>query len=113
MKWYKITGVENTGEPFVKQVKAGDKNVCLVSQDGEVFAFGLYCPHAGGNLGYGWCNNGKLVCPIHRYSYDLQTGKGSEGQNDYFDTFPVKVEGSDIYVGVYSFFERIKQGFNT
>jgi len=112
MKWHKIAGVENTTEPFVKKVKAGNKTVCLVGYGAEVFALSYRCPHAGGDLTYGWCNNGKLVCPIHRYSFDLRTGKGSEGQNDCIDTFPVKIEGRDIYVGIPSFWEKLKQGFN-
>jgi len=113
VKWHKVPGIEDKGQPFIKKVKAGNKTVCLVGYEGKVFALSYRCPHAGGDLSYGWCNNGKLVCPIHRYSFDLQTGKGSEGQNDYIDSFPVKIEDGEIYVGIYSFWERLKQGFDT
>ena len=111
MKWYKISDIQNNNEPFVKKVKAGKTTVCLVGYQGEVFALGYVCPHAGADLSWGWCNNGKLVCPVHRFSFDLHTGKGSEGQNDYIETYPVKMDGVDIYVGIYSFWERLKRGW--
>ncbi len=54
----------------------------------------------------GMCNNEKIVCPIHRYSYDLRTGKGSKGQNDFINTYPVKIIDDEIYVGTSSFFDK-------
>ena len=111
MKWYKIPGVNITGQPFIKRVKAGNKTICLVGLEGQVFALSAKCPHAGGDLTAGWCKNGKLVCPVHRYSYNLETGKGSEGQNDYVNTYPVEIRNGVIYVGIISFWERIKQAF--
>jgi nitrite reductase/ring-hydroxylating ferredoxin subunit len=113
MKWYKIPEIQNFDQPFIKRVKAGDKSICLVGYNDEVFAVSAMCPHAGGDLSEGWCNNEKLVCPYHRYSYDLRTGKGSKGQNDYINTYPVEIRDNNIYIGVLSFWERIKQGFNT
>jgi nitrite reductase/ring-hydroxylating ferredoxin subunit len=111
MKWYKIPGIQNSAQPFIKKVKAGSKNICLVGYEGKIFALSARCPHAGGDLSAGWCKDEKLVCPIHRYSYSLQTGKGSEGQNDYIDTYPVKIKENDIYIGITGFWEKIKQGF--
>jgi nitrite reductase/ring-hydroxylating ferredoxin subunit len=112
MKWYEIPGID-LDQPFIKKIKAGNKNVCLVNYEGKIFAVSARCPHAGGDLSLGWCNNAKLVCPFHRYSYDLHTGKGSEGQNDYIDTYPIKIIENSIYIGVASFWDRLKQGFNT
>jgi nitrite reductase/ring-hydroxylating ferredoxin subunit len=111
MKWYKIPGVRNSGQPFIKRVKAGSKTICLVGVDNQVFALSARCPHAGGDLTAGWCKNGKLICPVHRYSYSLQTGRGSEGQNDYVETYPVEIRDDGIYVGISSFWEKFKQAF--
>jgi nitrite reductase/ring-hydroxylating ferredoxin subunit len=110
MKWYKIPGIQNSAQPFIKKVKAGNKSICLIGYEGEIFALSAKCPHAGGDLSAGWCKDEKLVCPIHRYSYSLQTGKGSEGQNDYIDKYPVEIRGDGIYVGIMGFWEKIKEG---
>ncbi len=111
MKWYKIPETISIDKPFIKKVKAGNKSICLIGYEGNIFALSARCPHAGGDLSAGWCTNKKLICPIHRYSYDLDTGKGSQGQNDYIDSFPVKIIDGAIWVGIGSFWERIKQGF--
>ncbi|WP_428331318.1 Rieske (2Fe-2S) protein [Mucilaginibacter sp.] len=111
MRWYKIPGIQNTDQPFIKKVKAGNKTVCLIGYEGSFYALSAVCPHAGADLSNGWCNNQKLICPFHRYSYDLRTGKGSGGQNDYISSFPVKVKDDIIYIGINTFWERIKQAF--
>lgn len=79
--------------------------------EGKIFALSAKCPHAGGDLTQGWCKEGKLVCPVHRYTYSLETGKGSEGQNDYIDSYPVEVKDGEIFVGITPFWERFKQAF--
>lgn len=111
MEWYQVPDLQYKGQTFIKRVKVGGKVLCLVSYDGEVFALGARCPHAGGDLTQGWCKEGKLVCPVHRYSYDLKTGKGSPGQNDYINNYPVEIRDSFIYIGITSFWERFKQAF--
>ena len=111
MKWYKIPDISNTGQPFIKRVKAGGKTLCLVGFEGKIFALSAKCPHAGGDLTGGWCKEGKLICPVHRYSYSLETGKGSEGQNDYIESYPVELKGTAVYVGINSFWEKLKQAF--
>ena len=111
MKWYKIPDIKNTDQPFIKKVKAGKKSICLVGYGGALFAVSAVCPHAGEDLSRGWCKQGKLVCPVHRFSYNLATGRGSEGQNDYVETYPVEIKGDDIYIGITGFWERVKQAF--
>jgi nitrite reductase/ring-hydroxylating ferredoxin subunit len=106
MKWYKVPGDLKPGSPFIKKVNAGNKNICLVGYEGEVFALAAKCPHAGGDLSLGWCDNEKIVCPVHRYSYDLQTGKGSKGQNDFINTYPVKIIDEEFYIGISSLSEK-------
>ncbi|OOQ61789.1 Rieske (2Fe-2S) protein [Mucilaginibacter pedocola] len=111
MKWHSIEGIVPNCEPFIKKVKVDGKSICLVGYEGEVFALGSVCPHAREDLSRGWCADGKLVCPVHRFSYDLHTGRGSPGQNDYVDSYPVKIKGEVVYVGVESFFDKLKQAF--
>jgi len=111
MNWCKVTDLQYTKEPFIKKVKVNGKGICLVSYDGDVYAMSSTCPHAGAELSGGWCKDGKLICPFHRYAYDLHTGKGDPGQNDFVDTYPVEVREDGIYIGIASFLEKIKQAF--
>jgi nitrite reductase/ring-hydroxylating ferredoxin subunit len=110
VKWYHVV-VDDIDKPFIRRINAGGKSICVVGYQGKVYALGARCPHAGGDLSSGWCNNSKLVCPIHRYSYDLATGRGSPGQNDYINVYPVKISEQTVYIGVSSFWERLKNMF--
>ncbi|MFD0793749.1 Rieske (2Fe-2S) protein [Mucilaginibacter litoreus] len=107
MKWYPLPGIELTNEPFIKKVKVGGKNICVVSYQQNLYAVGATCPHAGAELSGGWCKDGKIICPFHRYSYDLETGKGSPGQNDYIDSYPIETKEGQVYVGIESFWDKV------
>lgn len=104
MKWYKVLD-NNLKYPFILKAKAGGTAVCLVGVDDEVHALATKCPHAGADISQGWCKDGKLVCPYHRYSYDIFTGRGSPGQGDYIKTYPVEMRDDGVYVGVKSWWE--------
>lgn len=33
------------------------------------------CPHAGGSLASGWVEEGRIVCPLHRWRFRLRDGR--------------------------------------
>lgn len=111
MKWYP-TGVTFTEQPFIRKISVDGRRICLVGYQGEIYALDTRCPHAGEDLSRGWCEEGKIVCPVHRYSYHLQTGRGSQGQNDYVNIYPVMIKDGEITVGFESFKEKLKKIFN-
>ena len=60
---------------------AGDKHVAVFhSRDGRVFATQATCPHRGGPLADGLLGGSTLVCPLHEWSFDLQSGMAIHGQ---------------------------------
>lgn len=107
MKWYAVEGLPALDEPFMVQVKVAGKAICVVNHNGNLYAVGAYCPHAGATLSGGWCTDGKVICPYHRYSYDLTTGRGSPGQNDYVDTYPIELRNGQVHIGINSFWEKL------
>lgn len=107
MKWYHVSGIELNGTPFIKKVNVSSKGIVIIGYEDSLYALGSTCPHAGAELSGGWCSDGKLICPFHRYSYDLQTGKGSPGQNDYVDNYPVETRAGEVYVGIETFWDRV------
>src|SRR5579859_5862630 len=40
----------------------------------EIFATQATCPHKGGPLADGIVGDGKIVCPLHTYKFQLRTG---------------------------------------
>ncbi len=100
LRWIKLSELEILpDDDFVKSVQVNKKRICLIKTEDRWFATQAKCPHAGADLSQGWCKNGKLICPFHRYEYDLQSGKGSPGQDDYIDTYPLQIRQDGIYIG--------------
>ncbi len=100
LEWIKVAENIPVKEAFIRKIKVGNQNICLVGFEGELYAVSSKCPHAGGELAGGWCENGQIICPLHRYQYNLETGKGAAGQGDYIDVFPVEMRQDGIYVQV-------------
>lgn len=99
MKWIKLA-MELPEDDFVKTVKVDGKKLCLVRHQNKLHALQNSCPHAGGILSGGWCKNGNIVCPLHRYEYNLETGRGLAGQNDCVDVYPIAQREDGFYVGL-------------
>lgn len=107
MKWLKLD-IEIPEEDFVKLVKLEGKKICLVKHENNLYAVQNTCPHAGGILSGGWCKNGRIICPIHRYEYSLQTGRGEAGQGDYIDIYPIEERADGFFIGLKeSFWKRL------
>jgi 3-phenylpropionate/trans-cinnamate dioxygenase ferredoxin subunit len=100
LRWIKLFELEILpDDDFIKSVQVNKKRICLIKTEDRWFATQAKCPHAGADLSQGWCKNGKLICPFHRYEYDLQSGKGAPGQGDYIDTYPLQIRRDGIYIG--------------
>lgn len=107
MKWVKLD-IELPKEDFIRMIKLEGKKLCLVRHEHKIHVVQNSCPHAGGILSGGWCKNGNIVCPIHRYEYSLETGRGAIGQGDYIDVYPVEERADGVYVALKdSFWKRL------
>lgn len=81
------------------EVARKEIGVVLVRQGERVHALGARCAHAGGPLDQGWVLEGKLVCPWHGSSFDLQTGEPATGPGTCPQPrYQVRLQGGAIYI---------------
>lgn len=83
----------------IKTISINGKQICIINCEDKLLSSQSTCPHAGGHFSGGWCKNGKLICPVHRYEYDLETGRGAAGQGDYINIYPTELRDDGLYVG--------------
>lgn len=106
IEWHQIYSFDLDGpEPqklfTVRTVEVEGLRFCLGRLPDGYFAVEDKCPHAQGRLGLGTCNeNGEVVCPVHRYKYDLKTGKGAPEQGDSVGKFPIETREDGVYIGL-------------
>ena len=77
------------------------KNYCLVHIRGHYYVTNEKCPHAGGHLSHGQCDErGNIICPIHRYRFDPATGKNVSGEGLYLENYQTEIRQDGLYVGI-------------
>lgn len=89
------------GANHISEITAGEKSLCIANHNGKLFAFASTCPHAGGNFVHGFIDaSGNVVCPMHRYKFNLRNGHNTSGEGYYLKHWPVEVRVDGVYVGL-------------
>ena len=62
------------GKPQRVEVDGVGLVLCRTGNNGEIAAFGEFCPHLAAPMSDGWVDRGRLVCPWHGSRFDLCSG---------------------------------------
>jgi apoptosis-inducing factor 3 len=82
-----------------KMIRAGRKEILVVKQGDRYYAIDGWCSHMGAPLDSGQVRDGTIRCRVHGAVFDLETGKVLQNlQAKDLRTYPVVVEGEDVYV---------------
>jgi nitrite reductase (NADH) small subunit len=75
-----------------------DRTIAVFRQrDGRLFASDNVCPHRGGPLADGIVGASKVICPLHAWKFDLETGR-CLGEEVTIRTYPVREVDGRIVV---------------
>jgi 3-phenylpropionate/trans-cinnamate dioxygenase ferredoxin subunit len=81
-------------------VEVNGKKISIAKFRDQLFAVAYKCPHAGGILADGYIDAiGNLVCPVHRYKYNLENGRNVSGEGYYLNRWPVEVREDGVFIG--------------
>ena len=56
------------------------------------------CPHANGPMGRGWVDDGEAVCPLHRWRFNLQTGRCVTAPDRSLHKFRCEIRDGRVWV---------------
>ena len=86
----KMTGVENSG-----------KEALVANLNGEYYAIGNICTHAGCKLSEGTLNGEKVRCQCHGSTFDIRTGGVLKGPaKNPEPPFKIRIDGDQILVSI-------------
>lgn len=75
--------------------------VCLARSQGKIFAVNDVCTHGQVSLSEGDVEDGFVECWLHGSRFDLRTGQPTGlPANRPVATYPVRIEGEDVFVDV-------------
>jgi nitrite reductase (NADH) small subunit len=100
--WIRIASVDECPPGQCREFVAGDRIVALYNVDGRFHAMDGVCPHQGGPLGKGNLIGCIVTCPWHGWQFDVTTGQHLTNRAVRHHTFPVQVEGNDVFVAIES-----------
>jgi nitrite reductase/ring-hydroxylating ferredoxin subunit len=80
-EWRPVLPVESlkNGKPQRVEVDGLGLVLCRTGNNGEIAAFGEFCPHLAAPMSDGWVDRGRLVCPWHGSRFDLCSGEVLRG----------------------------------
>ena len=78
------------------------RKVLMMRVDDDVYAFQNACPHKAAPLDEGHLHTGRreIICPWHRYRFELGTGTSVTNPAMACRTYPVEIRDGAIYVTV-------------
>jgi len=108
MKYIRAADISDLPENQMKAVNLEGKEILLVNLAGSCYAIANKCTHMGGSLVKGTLEGSIVRCPRHGAKFDVKTGESvGEAKIGFIKmkvasepSYPVKVEGTDILVGM-------------
>lgn len=102
--WHKIAdhiGALDFADNNIAVIELNGKKICIGKHHELVFAFAYKCPHAGGIMADGHIDAlGNIVCPLHRYKYNMQNGRNVSGEGYFLKHWPVEQREDGVFVGI-------------
>lgn len=103
IKWFKVAGSKNEifwQDNNLAVIEAGGKKITLAKTGDKIVACSHKCPHAGGILANGFLDAaGNIICPLHRYKFNLATGRNVSGEGYYLKVFAVEEREEGLFIG--------------
>ena len=96
----KVGNLEQLPVDTVLEVMVGGEPYAICNAGGVIRALSGVCIHQGGPLGQGQIHDGHLVCPCHMWEFDCATGEYDFDASQRVPVYPVRMDGSDIYIQV-------------
>ena len=108
MEYIKVANKVELPSNKMIMVIVGGKEVLLANVDGSYYAIANKCTHLGGSLVKGSLDGSIVTCPRHGARFDVKTGQAVADARIGFmkmsvkneGNYSVKVEGTDILVGI-------------
>ncbi len=75
LHWVRVTPCENIPPREGRAAAIGDREIALFNLGDRFLALDNRCPHAGGPLCDGIVTGVSVVCPLHAWKVDLESGR--------------------------------------
>ncbi len=100
-EWHRVASPADIDEDDPVGIEVGTRTIAVFKVGDTFYATDGICPHAFAELSQGFVDGEEVECPLHQARFHIPTGKVmSAPATEDLRTYPVKVDGEDIYVAV-------------
>lgn len=100
-KWTRITHTGNIPPREGRSIALAGRNIAIFNLNGRFVTIENECPHQGGPLCDGIVSGTTVVCPLHGWRFDLDTGLAVRASlPSCVTTFPTRVEDGVVLVDI-------------
>lgn len=100
-RWFAVGNMGDIPRRGARCVRHGDKTIAIFrTLDDRIYALEDKCPHRNGPLSQGIVHDGCVTCPLHNWVIALDTGQAQGADVGSTPTYPVKLEGQTILLGL-------------
>ena len=99
-RWIRVAYCESIPPREGRAALVNGREIAIFNLGDRFFAVDNRCPHQGGPLCDGIVAGDAVVCPLHAWKVNLDTGTVIRpvNQNDCVRTYPTRVEGGVISI---------------
>jgi nitrite reductase (NADH) small subunit len=98
--WIRVTTQDNVPPREGRAVKVGEVEIALFNLGDRFLAVESRCPHQGGPLSDGIVTGCAVVCPLHTWRVNLDSGQVERpaGGGACVRTYPTRLDGNTVLV---------------
>lgn len=101
MAWYDVAPEDIFELDEAKVVQLVEVRIAVFRLDNGFFAINDICTHEYAILSEGFCEDGKIECPLHQACFDIRTGKALDEPAEVdLATYPTRVERGVVQVAL-------------
>jgi nitrite reductase (NADH) small subunit len=102
-RWVRVTPVDTLPLREGRAVMLGTREVALFNLGDRILATSNRCPHEGGPLCDGIVTGESVVCPLHAWKVNLESGevvRPANAKDHCVETYPTRVEDGVVVIGL-------------
>ena len=99
-RWVRVTTRDGVPPREGRTVRLGDREIALFNLGDRFFATDNRCPHRGGPLCDGIVTGTSVVCPLHAWKVNLETGgvERPAAASGCVQTYPTRIDGDIVLI---------------
>ena len=75
-----------------------DIQIVIINYNNKYYALNNNCPHRGGSLGDGTCTDGIIVCPLHKWEFNIHNGNCIKNNKIFVKKYIIEEDKENIKI---------------